>query len=167
MTFAEWVAWLAENERGSLAAAARREGLGAEDALDVVQEAFGTLLRFPDADRLVGDACASGRLLRAIVRNAARNRRKRHFRQRPHDSAPIDDLAAHEPTAEEQLAMLESYAAVNVCMAQLGETQRQVLRLRVLEEEPGEIVAELLGTTPGHVAVLLHRARRALRECMS
>jgi len=39
--------------------------------------------------------------------------------------------------------------------------------LRLLEERPGENVAELLGVTTNHVAVLLYRAKAALRECMS
>jgi RNA polymerase sigma-70 factor (ECF subfamily) len=39
--------------------------------------------------------------------------------------------------------------------------------LRMLEEQPGEDVAAALGITPGHVAVLLHRAKRSLRACMA
>jgi DNA-directed RNA polymerase specialized sigma24 family protein len=36
----------------------------------------------------------------------------------------------------------------------------------MLEElTPGE-VAHTLGLTPGHIAVLLHRAKRALIDCM-
>jgi RNA polymerase sigma-70 factor (ECF subfamily) len=49
----------------------------------------------------------------------------------------------------------------------LGELQRQVVTLRLLEDQPGERVADLLGTTPGNVAVVLHRAKLALRDCMS
>jgi RNA polymerase sigma-70 factor (ECF subfamily) len=42
-----------------------------------------------------------------------------------------------------------------------------VVTLRLLEERPGEDVAAALGITPGHVAVLLHRAKQALRVCMT
>jgi RNA polymerase sigma-70 factor (ECF subfamily) len=37
----------------------------------------------------------------------------------------------------------------------------------MLEDHGGEDVAKMLGITSGHVAVLLHRAKRALRECMN
>jgi RNA polymerase sigma-70 factor (ECF subfamily) len=36
----------------------------------------------------------------------------------------------------------------------------------MLEEQPGDDVARALGITPGHVAVLLHRAKATLRACM-
>ena len=39
--------------------------------------------------------------------------------------------------------------------------------LRMLEERPGEDVARALGISSGHVAVLLHRAKAALRTCMT
>ena len=38
--------------------------------------------------------------------------------------------------------------------------QRRVVTLRMLDEQPGEDVAELLGLSPNHVAVLLMRACR-------
>lgn len=41
-----------------------------------------------------------------------------------------------------------------------------VVTLRMLEEQPGDDVARALGISAGHVAVLLHRAKRALRACM-
>jgi RNA polymerase sigma-70 factor (ECF subfamily) len=37
----------------------------------------------------------------------------------------------------------------------------------VLEELSGDEAAEALGVTPGHVAVLLHRARKQLERCMT
>jgi RNA polymerase sigma-70 factor (ECF subfamily) len=37
----------------------------------------------------------------------------------------------------------------------------------MLEEQSGEDVARALGITAGHVAVLLHRAKAALRACMT
>jgi RNA polymerase sigma-70 factor, ECF subfamily len=36
----------------------------------------------------------------------------------------------------------------------------------MLEDLPGEDVARTLGITPGHVAVLLHRAKASLLACM-
>jgi RNA polymerase sigma-70 factor (ECF subfamily) len=51
-------------------------------------------------------------------------------------------------------------------MAKLADGHRHVVTLRVLEELSGDEVARELGLTPGHIAVLLHRARAALAACM-
>src|SRR5678815_5274303 len=80
----DWIAGLARDHAGRLAAIARREGLTASDALDVVQDAFHTLLGRPDIAALRGRPDDAARLLAAIVRNAARNLRRRHHRARPH-----------------------------------------------------------------------------------
>ena len=60
-SFVRWVSELARVYSRGLAAAARKEGLGAEDALDAVQEAFETFLLaseyegHPSVRRLVHD----------------------------------------------------------------------------------------------------------------
>jgi RNA polymerase sigma-70 factor (ECF subfamily) len=51
-------------------------------------------------------------------------------------------------------------------VGRLAEAQRAVVTLRMLDELPGEDVARALGLAPGHVAVLLHRAKASLRDCM-
>ena len=51
--------------------------------------------------------------------------------------------------------------------ADLGDTHRSVVTLRILEELTGDEAASELGLTPNHVGVLLHRARKQLEQCMS
>ena len=53
------------------------------------------------------------------------------------------------------------------CVGELGEAQRAVVNLRMLDEVPGEDVARQLGIAPGNVAVLLHRAKASLATCMA
>ena len=53
------------------------------------------------------------------------------------------------------------------CVQQLGEVQRQVVTLRMLEELSGTEVARQLGLSPAHIAVVLHRAKEALRRCLA
>jgi len=155
----DWIAGLARDHAARLAYVARREGATAIDALDLVQDAFHTLLRRPEADSLRDRPDEAARLLSVIVRNAARNARRRHHRSRPHEDV---ELAAFTPPpdvlAQERLGR---------CMAKLGEVHRHVITLRVLEEWTGDEAARELGVTPGHVAVLLHRARKQLAECMA
>lgn len=162
----DWVAGLARDHAGRLAAIARREGASAADALDVVQDAFHTLLARPDVDRLRELPDDAARLLAAIVRNAARNLRRRHHLARPHLDIAASDLVASEPRPDDALAHAVTATQLVGCMAQLGDVHRQIVTLRVLEEVSGEQAAQALGLTANHVAVLLHRARKELERCM-
>lgn len=161
---ADWVSGLARDHASRLAAVARREGLTAVDALDVVQDAFHTLLARPDQESLRDRPEDAARVLAAIVRNAARNARRRHHRAKPHD---LDvELASTLPAPDTTLEHAETAAQLAGCMASLGEIHRSVVTLRVLEELSGDEAATELGLTANHVAVLLHRARKQLEACM-
>ncbi len=149
-------------ERTKLVALARREGLSAEDAVDCVQDAFCTYLR----EILSGTVPrAPGAYLSGIVRNAARNKRRRHDVAYPHE--PLSAEQAAGLSADEQIARAEEHVRLRACVERLCDTQRAVVTLRVLEERHGEDVAAALGITRGHVDVLMHRARASLFACMT
>jgi RNA polymerase sigma-70 factor (ECF subfamily) len=162
----DWMARLAKGHATRLAAIARHEGLGPADALDVVQDAFGTLLARPDAAQLKQRPDEDGaRVLSVIVRNAARNLRRRHHHARPHvelDEARLVTDARPDDVLENRRQNIQLAG----CMTELGDVHRHVITLRVLEELSGDEAAAALGLTPGHVAVLLHRARKQLADCM-
>ena len=162
---ADWVSGLARDHAGRLAAVARREGLAAVDALDVVQDAFHTLIARPDQEALRDHPEDAANILAAIVKNAARNARRRHHRAKPH--VPLDDDLASEIAAPDQIVeRAETSEQLAGCMADLGEIHRSVVTLRILEELSGDEAASELGLTPNHVGVLLHRARKQLEQCM-
>ena len=148
---------------------ARGEGLGPEEAFDVVQEAFHTFLTLPAARTLVDARDDSRNLLVAVTRNLARNRRRLAALARSHDSDPaaLAALPALAPTVEELVSAAEDQVRLRGCVASLGEMQRAVVTLRMLDEIDGEDVAGTLGITAGHVAVLLHRAKANLLDCMT
>ena len=152
-------------ERAALAAVARHEGLGPEDAIDCVQEGLCTLLTRRDDLALADDRLRP--YLAGIVRNLARNRRRRHDRAREH--LPIDAVEPDDdaPSSEALIARAEEHVRVQACVAQLCDTQRAVVTLRLLEERDGEDVASTLGLTRNHVDVLLHRAKHSLRACLT
>src|SRR5687767_6323481 len=158
---------VAQTHRRALAALARYEGLTPEDAVDCVQEGLCTLIDLIQAGQLEGVSDPAP-VLATIVRNAARNYRRRHFRSRLHE-----DIGAHEQAdddlvfQDELIARAEQQVRLRACVAELCEIQRAVVTLRMLEERPGEDVAELLGITKNHAAVLLHRAKSSLRACMT
>jgi RNA polymerase sigma-70 factor (ECF subfamily) len=164
---ADWVSTLARDHAGRLAAIARREGVTATDALDVAKDAFHVLISRPDKQALEDRPEDAARVLAAIVRNAARNLRRRHHHAKPHVAIADQALAARELAPDEVLDHATTQAQLVGCMAKLGDAHRHVIMLRVLEELSGEEAARELGVTPGHVAVLLHRARKQLEACMS
>jgi len=166
--FLEWVTRLVHTHRGRLYRLARREGLREEDSLDCVQDAFHTFLLLPQARQLVESSDDSIKLLSVLVRNHARNRRRRHEVAQPHES---DDqhlalLAAESSPVDELIAQAQDFALMVGCLDHLGKLQRAVVSLRMLDEVAGEDVAAMLGLEASHVAVLLHRAKQNLRSCM-
>jgi len=162
----DWLSHVARDHAGRLAAIARHEGAGAIDALDVVQDAFHTLLGRPDIATLRERPEDAARVLSAIVRNAARNLRRRHYRSQPHVDVDELQLGTRGPDPEQELETAITASQLAGCMAKLGDAHRHVVTLRVLEELSGDEAAAELGVTPGHVAVLLHRARKQLEACM-
>jgi RNA polymerase sigma factor (sigma-70 family) len=166
--FLDWVTRLVHTDRGRLYRLARREGLREEDSLDCVQDAFQTFLLLPQARQLAESGDDSLKLLSVLVRNHARNRRRKHELARPHDSGDetLALLIAEEPPVDELVAQAEDFALMVGCLDHLGKLQRAVVSLRMLDEVAGEDVATMLGLPASHVAVLLHRAKQNLRTCM-
>lgn len=167
-SFTGWITELARAHARGLLGVARGEGLTADDGLDAVQEAFETFLRLPQARGLVGEGDDSRAILAAIVRNAARNMRRRHFRAKAHvELGDAVELADEVPGSDEIVARAERHVRPHGCVNRLAEVQRHVVRLRAFEELSGGDVAEAVGLEPGHIAVMLHRAKQALLRCMA
>ena len=155
------------SERGELARLAQREGAHGEDALDCVHDAFTTFLQLALQKKLPVDPSEHAPLLAGIVRNAARNKRRRHHVARPHDSLDTVEPSADGPSTEALVAQAEEHIRLRACVASLCDTQRAVVTMRLLEERDGGDVASTLGLSRGHVDVLLHRAKVSLLACMT
>jgi RNA polymerase sigma-70 factor (ECF subfamily) len=161
---------LLSGQRGALLAVARHEGVSAEEALEVVQDALCMWLRSERDGALPAAPAARAATAFTMVRNAARNARRRHHRSKPHQPVNddgVDALAGDDPNPEALLAQAEETVRLRTCVASLCAVQRAVITLRLLEERSGEDVAETLGVSRGHVDVLVHRAKASLRACMS
>jgi RNA polymerase sigma-70 factor (ECF subfamily) len=157
---------LLRTERAALVAVARAEGVCDEDALECVQEALCTFLSRSPSARQLGEPPVIA-TLKATVRNAARNLRRRHHRRLTHTEL-VDDSHADSGAADsnELLVQAEELVRLRSCVAELCSVQRAVVMLRLLDERSGEDVAAELGLTRSHVDVLVHRAKSALRVCM-
>ena len=156
---------MARRDRAALVRVATREGLSAQDALECVQDGLCTFLRTWQEGEVAAPREEWGPLLVGIVRNAARNWRRRHAVARPHEPW-ADEAASDAASADELLVRAEAHVRLRECVEQLCDIQRAVVMLRLLEEQPGEDVAQSLGISRGHVDVLVHRAKSALRTCM-
>ncbi len=167
--FSHWLTRLVHDHRATLARLARAEGLLAEDAFDAVQEAFRMFIVRDDARELVTKPDDARNVLIVLTRNLARNRRRLHAGARPHlsDASVVESLPDEAPTSEEVLESIEEREQLARCVGELGEVQRAVVTMRMLDEVPGEDVARMLDIAPGHVAVLLHRAKASLATCMA
>jgi RNA polymerase sigma-70 factor (ECF subfamily) len=85
-----------------------------------------------------------------------------------------DVTAAAEPPGpelhDESAAVGDGHAEVERAdlverlLALLPERQRHVVVLRILQDRPSAEVAAMLGTTPGNIDVILHRALEAMRK---
>ena len=165
--FLAWVSRLATDHTRALVRAVRREGLVPDEVLDAVQEAFHTFLLLPEARALVSEDEEARRLLVVLARNAARNMRRRHHRALPHQALEdAAELAGDQPPVDELIEHAEEHLRLLGCMSRLAELQRRVVTLRTLDQVSGLEAARAIGMPPGRVAVLLHRARKALSDCM-
>jgi RNA polymerase sigma-70 factor, ECF subfamily len=162
-----WVSALARRHTTPLAAVARSEGLTGDDALDAVQDAFVTFLGLAQARKLFENEEDARGFLTVIVRNAARNARRRHHRAHLADDTGAEELAGDSPSVDSLIVEGEEHVALLGCVQKLVELHRHVVTMRMLEELSGAEAGDLLGLTPGHVAVLLHRAKVELRQCLT
>jgi RNA polymerase sigma-70 factor (ECF subfamily) len=154
------------SERAALMAVAVREGLNPEEALECVQDALCAWLARREREP-AADGPSLGATLSTMVRNGARNFRRRHRRLKPHSEIDAEvALASSDSNAEQLLDLAEDQLRLQVCVAELRDVERAVISLRLLEERSGEDVAKALGLSRAHVDVLVHRAKSTLRVCM-
>ena len=76
------------------------------------------------------------KLLSVLVRNHARNRRRRHEVARPHDSGDeaLALLTAEALPVDALIAQAQDFALMVGCLDHLGKLQRAVVSLRMLDE---------------------------------
>jgi RNA polymerase sigma factor (sigma-70 family) len=165
--FLGWVAALVHTHRGRLIGYARRRGLGAEDALDAVQDSFISFLRLPEARGIAHQEEDALKLLTVILRHNVQNQRRKHSRHsRAHALLEVESaLADPSRDSEVLIARAEELARARGCILRMARLQRRVILLSLLDDVPRERVGKLLGISDAYGRVLLHRARHHLRHC--
>lgn len=137
----------------------------AEEAFDIVQEAFvsafGALSRYDPARPFRG-------WIATITLNKCRDRTRRRAVRR-FLGLPLPDNAAEwvaddAPSPETQLASREELIATARAIAELPSSLKDVLILRTVEGMSQQETAEALGISTKAVETRLHRARHKLTE---
>jgi RNA polymerase sigma-70 factor, ECF subfamily len=156
-------------------------------AEEVVQETW--MVVYTGIDRFEGRSSLSTWLLRILV-NRAKTRGARERRMVPlsafedadqdTETLPADRFLANGTACAGQWAAaprpwdrpsdrllgLEAREVLRGAMEDLTQSQRVVVGLRDVDGLETDEVAEMLGTNPGHVRVLLHRGRAKLRDAL-
>ena len=150
-------------------------------ASDAVQEALLAALEAVRAGKFDGRV-EFRRWLRTILRNKAVDQVRRRVRERPFDLSDTEGVAESLlfkmtglPTrAPDQWAFdleiaferEEFWGAFETCMTQLSDVQRSVFTMKVIDGEKTPETCNILGITANNMAVILHRARQALKQCL-
>jgi RNA polymerase sigma-70 factor (ECF subfamily) len=141
----------------------------AEDAQDVVQEAF--LNAYQSLDGFKGDSQFFTWLYRIAVNTAISFKRKHRTLARMETQnngeyirEPLDSSAASRP--EYALEQAEQQTRVRQALARLSPEHRAVLVLKDIEGQKYETMAEILQVPIGTIRSRLHRARLELRELL-
>ena len=87
-----------------------------------------------------------------------------HYRTRKAD-ASLEELGAHEPTAEDDYPMLDDRAErVATLLSFISEEDREIVFLKYHEEKRNTEIARMLDMNPTTVATRLRRALATMRE---
>jgi len=147
--------------RPKLLAYAQRRARSREQAEDAVQDALVAALE--GLDRYAGRASPSTWLF-GILKHKIADGRRRGPREEPME-VELDELWHEGPGPEQRCA---SRGAVTLVARSLERLPAKTSHAFVLREVLGlstEEVCLALGVTPAHCWVLVHRARRGLRDC--
>ena len=126
------------------------------DALDAVQDLYVKLWNRRDSLDLIQNPGAYGALL---VRNLCIDRIRRLT---PAEALP-DDLPGREPP-DEQLAAKETLGAVMLAIERLPDSQRNLMKLHLLQGLSYEEIAAETGLSPLNIRVQVSLARKKLKR---
>jgi RNA polymerase sigma-70 factor (ECF subfamily) len=141
----------------------------AEDAQDVVQEAF--LHAYQSLDSFKGDSLFFTWLYRIAVNTAISLKRKQRSVLSLHSCRngeaglePLDESETIRP--EHALEQAEQERRIQKALNQLSPEHRAVLVLKDMEGQKYDIMAEVLQVPIGTIRSRLHRARIELRDLL-
>ena len=149
----------------------------ASTAEDLVQETF--LAAFKGRDRFAGN-CSERTWLVSILRHKIYDHLRKHCREKKHRVEPLParhddgdmedamlwlhDVAAESHLPSRRLELEELRANLEQALGKLPPRIAQVFQLYEIEEASGAEVCAKLNISESNLWVMLHRARKQLRE---
>lgn len=149
----------------ALLRAAMRVTGSESDAEDAVQTVFLRLIRREESLDLAHPGV--GAYLHRATVNAALDVVRQRRRARIDSAADADAEPHHEAGPARQLAGRELADALRDAIADLSARGAEIFTLRYFDELSNQEIAERLGTSPGTVAVTLHRTRHQLKGALA
>lgn len=148
--------WLHRQARRLLGSRLRRS----VDSTDLVHETHLRVARGPG--RTFPNRAALRAWLLRILRNvvAGEGRRRRTVQWEESLGEPV----ARGTSPSGHAAISEEARNARALMRALPARERQVVSMRVLEDEPFAVIADRLGLTEGHARVIFHRSLQAMRR---
>jgi RNA polymerase sigma-70 factor, ECF subfamily len=141
----------------------------AEDALDVVQDAF--LSAYQNLDGFKGDSLFFTWLYRIAMNTAISMKRKQRVllsidstRLGEATIDPLDPAAGNRP--DHALEQAEQERRIHQALNRLSPEHRAVLVMKDMEGQKYETMADILGVPIGTIRSRLHRARLELRQLL-
>ena len=149
----------------------------ASTAEDIVQETF--LAAFKSRDRFAGQ-CTERTWLVSILRHKIYDHLRKHCREKKHRVEPLParhddgemedamlwlhDVAAESHLPSRRMELEELRANLEQALGKLPPRIAQVFQLYEIEEASGAEVCARLNISESNLWVMLHRARKQLRE---
>ena len=130
-------------------------------AADLVQEALIILLEAARGGR-IDDPEHVDRFVLGTCRNLVSRSRRDERRSKAFQGAVLPLSAAELPPAFSSL----DAARVALCLGKVGAREQRVVLLTFQEDRTAEEIATELGTSPGNVRVLRHRAMASIERCL-
>ena len=154
-----WIRAVMERFEGPLVRYATSLTGSQERARDAVQDTF---FRLCEAERVAIEEHLAAWLYR-VCRNRSLDLRRKERPMRPLAEGELERHASGDPTPAAALEHREAAAHLLACVAQLPESQQEVVRLKFQEGLSYREISEVTGHSVSNVGFLIHRAVKALR----
>jgi len=108
-----------------------------------------------------------GMLRHLATRRAIDRLRLRYRQKRSSEPLELDHHPASGPLPEDRLATCELADQLRAAVAKLSDQQAEAFWLCCIDQQSYNVVAEQMQLEPGHVRVLVHRARTQLHKTLA
>ena len=137
-----------------------------QEAEDVTEEVFVGALQSAGALRAADEAGFLGWLFQ-IARFKLADRLRQRYRRPTEPLDPAFDVAADDPTPEDEALRADTHAALRAALADLTPEQQEVIVMKYVLEYDNATVAGVMGKSAGAVNQLQHRALAQLRKILT